>query len=266
MAHSVVKILFAAMLAMPELVFAQVNIEERIAPGQPPVVEAHRAKGGGYPKNTLAGIQYAVHRGIDMVEIDVQITSDGHHVLLHDWIGDKSLGDIRQMRLMDDHGVEHSVPTLEEALELIDGRLLVNLDLKTYDIESLLPLLEAQGTDNLLLFDSRYPEELRDTLVGTEIKTYSWLGESHDYVAGLEWLVDYAGPQLAMVGVYNRRVTPDFVSRTEELGVRFSIFGVSFEDKRLARGSTSPWLDALDSGAAAFLTERPEQLLELLGR
>ena len=47
-----------------------------LQPRPTPLIIAHRANGGGFPENSLAGIQHAIETGIEMVEIDVRLTRD----------------------------------------------------------------------------------------------------------------------------------------------------------------------------------------------
>ncbi|MGM0576052.1 MAG: glycerophosphodiester phosphodiesterase family protein [Myxococcota bacterium] len=47
-------------------------------------LSAHRAKCGGEPENTLAGIEACLDAGIPMLEVDTRATADGHIVLMHD--------------------------------------------------------------------------------------------------------------------------------------------------------------------------------------
>lgn len=47
-------------------------------------VVAHRGASAVAPENTIAALQSAICSGVPMVEIDVQLTSDGHVILFHD--------------------------------------------------------------------------------------------------------------------------------------------------------------------------------------
>ncbi|MEM7657592.1 MAG: glycerophosphodiester phosphodiesterase family protein [Bacteroidota bacterium] len=110
------------------------------------MVIAHRGDWRHAPENSLQAIQNCIHMGVDMVEIDVRETKDGVLVLMHDLsidrtttgsgnIADWSFDSLRSLRLMDGLGVptDHRVPTLEEALLLAKGKILVNLD-KGYNL------------------------------------------------------------------------------------------------------------------------------------
>ena len=48
------------------------------------LIAAHRGDFKNYPENSIPGILSCITQGVDIVEIDVQKTSDGHFVLMHD--------------------------------------------------------------------------------------------------------------------------------------------------------------------------------------
>lgn len=49
-----------------------------------PLVIAHRGASGFAPENTLAAFKLALALGVDGVEMDVQLSADGHPVVIHD--------------------------------------------------------------------------------------------------------------------------------------------------------------------------------------
>jgi glycerophosphoryl diester phosphodiesterase len=107
---------------------------------------AHRGAAGKAPENTMAAIRQAISDGTDWVEIDVQESSDGKVVVIHDsdfmklagvsmkvWEG--SLDEIRKIDVGSWFGAEFSnerVPTLEEVLEEARGKARVMIELKYY--------------------------------------------------------------------------------------------------------------------------------------
>ncbi|MCX7929112.1 MAG: glycerophosphodiester phosphodiesterase family protein [Chlorobi bacterium] len=96
-------------------------------------VVAHRGASAVAPENTLAAITSAIAVGVPMVEIDVQLTRDGHAVLFHDrTIGRTTSGRGRTHRLtytelarldagewFDESFRGERVPLLAEALRLL---------------------------------------------------------------------------------------------------------------------------------------------------
>ncbi|MQC48374.1 MAG: hypothetical protein DWG77_04680 [Chloroflexi bacterium] len=114
----------------------------------PPLVVAHRALAGpasGHgvlqPENALAGIEGALALGVDAIEVDVRRTRDGHLVLMHDAtlrrttgnaraVAEVDLAEVQMLSLLPRVvGVEpERVPTLDEAMRLIDGRCAIVLD------------------------------------------------------------------------------------------------------------------------------------------
>src|SRR5215207_6342287 len=49
-----------------------------------PLSVAHRGHSVAYPENTLEGYRKAIELGVEMIECDVNITSDGKLVMMHD--------------------------------------------------------------------------------------------------------------------------------------------------------------------------------------
>jgi glycerophosphoryl diester phosphodiesterase len=87
---------------------------------------AHRGASHDYPENTLLAFARAIEQGVDLIELDVQLSADGGLVVLHDEILDRTtsgagpvaehtLAAIRSL----DAGRGERVPTLAEAVELV---------------------------------------------------------------------------------------------------------------------------------------------------
>ncbi len=102
-----------------------------------PLAIAHRTTMGHAPENTLLGIRTALDMGCDGVEIDVRLCADGVPVLIHDddlgrttdahgRVADMSLDSLSEV----DAGQGEPVPTLRDALALVDGRMLFVVELK----------------------------------------------------------------------------------------------------------------------------------------
>ncbi|ALO47392.1 glycerophosphodiester phosphodiesterase [Pseudohongiella spirulinae] len=123
-------------------------------------VVAHRGGVGlDVPENTLPAIQKAIDVGAHLVEIDIRQTKDGHLILMHDATVDRTTngsGRVEDMTLDEikalDAGGWHSdrhkgveVPTLEEALTLMKGKISPDLDVKNADVEKLVAIINKVG-------------------------------------------------------------------------------------------------------------------------
>ncbi len=122
-------------------------LEQLYAPNHSEVfVVAHRGVWRDFPENSLAAIQQAYALGVQMVELDIRQTKDGHLILMHDKTLDRTttgtgrvshhtLEEIKALRLLNGYGVptEETVPTLREALQVTHGQMLVYLD-KSYEL------------------------------------------------------------------------------------------------------------------------------------
>lgn len=102
-----------------------------------PFIIGHAAAGGEAPANTLAGVRQCLDAGAQAMEIDVQLCADGVPVLMHDDTVDRTTnlrGHVRELTLAElaaaDAGNGEPVPTLDEVLRLVAGRLTVMCELK----------------------------------------------------------------------------------------------------------------------------------------
>jgi glycerophosphoryl diester phosphodiesterase len=94
---------------------------------------AHRGGGTLAPANSLAGIERSIDFGIEMIEVDIRRTLDGHLVLSHDERYEGSAVAIRASTLAELRADLGDVPTLTDALRLARGRAKLNLDIKEPD-------------------------------------------------------------------------------------------------------------------------------------
>jgi glycerophosphoryl diester phosphodiesterase len=106
-----------------------------------PSVVAHRGASAIYPENTLESFQGAIDAGADAVELDVRMTADGVPVIMHDldvsnttdgtgFLHLLTLAEVKALDAANGHGPRAEVPTLAEALDLLSGRVGVNIEVK----------------------------------------------------------------------------------------------------------------------------------------
>ena len=101
------------------------------------VVVAHRGDWRYAPENSIAAIEHSIAIGVDVVEIDLQLTRDSVLILMHDGtlnrtttgkgsIRDWPLDSIKTLQLKSGCGIKtkETVPTLEEALLAAKGKVL----------------------------------------------------------------------------------------------------------------------------------------------
>lgn len=128
-------------------------------------VIAHRGDRFAAHENTLTALRQAAEAGIDYVEIDVRRTADGHYVLMHDSTVDRmtdghgrvselSLKQIRALKVRDKKRPQIAVdrvPTFEEALAAIKGRVNMYLDFKAGDREVVAKMIRDAGMSRQIL-------------------------------------------------------------------------------------------------------------------
>ena len=119
----------------------------RYEPPPWPLVVAHRGDSTHMPENTVPAVERAIDIGVDMVEVDVRLTKDGVPILIHSarlehtttgrgLVEDHTWEEIRRFDAGAWKGPEFAgerVPSLREVLDLVKGRVPLNLDFQTAD-------------------------------------------------------------------------------------------------------------------------------------
>ena len=135
-------------------------------------VVAHRGDWRYAPENSVAAIEHSIAVGVDVVELDLQLTRDSVLIVMHDAtlnrtttgkgrVADWTLDSIRTLKLKNGCGIrtKHTVPTLEEALLAAKGRVLVNLDKADRYFDLVVPVLERTGTTRQIVMKGSKPAD-----------------------------------------------------------------------------------------------------------
>lgn len=105
------------------------------------LVVSHRGDWRNWPENSIDAIESVIDMGVDIMELDLKLTSDSVLVLCHDKTIDRTTNghgqvcditydSICRCVLRTGHGVKTALrmPTLREALEVCKDRIVVNID------------------------------------------------------------------------------------------------------------------------------------------
>jgi len=129
----------------------------------------HRGARAYEPENTLRSFKKALELGVDAVELDVRGTKDGEMVVIHDaevdrttkgkgLVGGLTLKEIKE--LFTEKG--ERIPTLEEALDFLDKKVKILIELKETGLEGkVLGLIHEKGLEKNVIIVSFLEEALR---------------------------------------------------------------------------------------------------------
>jgi len=93
-------------------------------------VVAHRGAWGAAPQNSLDAFERAIALGCDGIEIDVRRAADGRLVIVHDArVGGRPVGRLTHPELRT-RMKDGQAPLLAEVLELVAGRVMIDVELK----------------------------------------------------------------------------------------------------------------------------------------
>ena len=133
-----------------------------------PLIIGHRGARGHVAENTIPSIEKALALGVDGIEIDIFKCATGELVVFHDktlekltnatgYIEELSLDSIQKITVLN----QAPIPTLGEVLDIVNGKALLNIDLKgTQTALPTVALLESyvaeKGLDPKTVFISSF--------------------------------------------------------------------------------------------------------------
>jgi glycerophosphoryl diester phosphodiesterase len=195
------------------------------------LVIAHRGASAERPENTLPAFERAIELGADFVELDVHADRDGRLVVTHD---------------RPKPGATY--PSLEEALDLMRGRIGVMVELKTpqrYRRHAIVTrtVRLLSDDDALLCFQRPALVEARAVRPGLRTVQHIGFGTSIRAAQGA-WAAGFFDPRTTRRGIATAR----------RLGLEPLVYTVN-EAARMTELSRL--------GAAGIFTDRPELALRL---
>jgi len=232
------------------------------------LVTAHRGASSYAPENTIASIKEAIKMKADNAEIDVQETSDGEIILLHDGnlkrttgydknIWEASYAEVKKLDAGSWFSEKYKgepVPRFAALLDAIKKKIHLNIELKTNGHEQKLAdravkILKDKHLEHNCYFTSfDYKQIKRVKEIDPTIKTgliFSSMPKDMDVFTS-----DF---EILSVG-YNL-VDADFVKKAKENNKEIHVWTVDDETemKRL-----------IDLGVTSILTNAPDKLIKLL--
>ncbi len=256
---TILGLVFAVTVILAAFDLFSIDVDETFA------VTAHRAGAIHAPENTLAALRRAIADGADYAEIDVQTTSDGVVVVIHDADLKRVANDARTVEALSidelqelDVGSWHDpkfsderVPLLTEMIATARGRIKLNIELK-YNRND--PTLAPKVVEIL------HAEDFADECVITSLDLTSLLEiKSLDpaLVTGLivtQALGDPARVETDFLAANRRGATEPFIARAANRGKAVHVWTVN---------NTSDMASSVERGAANLITDLPADAVAL---
>lgn len=235
---------------------------------------AHRGASGYAPENTLAAFELAVRQQADGVELDVQMTRDGHLAVIHDEtidrvsfekgaVKDYNLSELRKIRVNRTFPeyTDAVIPTLQEVYDLLKpSGITINVELKTGIIpypgieEAVLKATKDMGMEDLVWYSSfnhRTVKKLR--ILKPNVRTGVL------YSDGIYHPVDYAmalGADALHPALYNMQY-PDFLKECRKKEMKIHVWTVNRKEHMK---------EMLDMKVDAIITNYPDLAIKTAGR
>ncbi len=229
---------------------------------------AHRGASGYAPENTLAAMRLAMEMGADMIELDVQQTADDRLAVMHDeklnrttsgkgYLWKKTLSELQNYEAGSWFDLRFSgepIPELKQVIELVRGKILLNIEVKLHGHERnvsqlVIDTLRSQGFENKCILTSF------DQPVANQLKALA--------------------PNIQVGYILDRRRMRDevFTAHVDILSAHYKLVDAGFVERAHARGkqvfvwtvNEKPRMESLiDLGVDGIITNYPDRLAEVI--
>lgn len=233
---------------------------------------AHRGASGYFPENTMLSFEKAVDLGCDGVETDVQMTSDGVLVLIHDERVDRTTDETgfvkdytyREIRKLDAGSwkgevfKKNRIPSFEELIEFgKEKNIKIDFEIKTGIVmyegieEKIINTIYKYGMDkNVILSSFNHYSMVDCKKISKEIKTGLL------YMEGIykpEKYAKYTGADA--IHPYLYAINKEVIDGVKKEGILTNVFTVD-EEKQMKYFITA--------GADGIITDYPDKLKKVL--
>jgi glycerophosphoryl diester phosphodiesterase len=237
------------------------------------LIFAHRGASGMAPENTAASFKKAVDLGADGIELDVQLTSDGHIVVVHDerlgrtcngsgMVMDLTLEYLRKLDFGGWYSEKFSgekIPLLDEVIELTkESGTVLNIEIKAIPgkynpgiEEKLAGIIKENGIEGRTIissFNHFSLEKLKDMHDGINIAPL--------YVGMFKDICGYAAKLRAdFIHPIYESVTEDVISSCKACGIGVNVWTVDMNEdiRKMAV-----------MGVTGIIANRPDEALRIL--
>jgi glycerophosphoryl diester phosphodiesterase len=205
---------------------------------------AHRGSSGSCPENTQAAFEKAIEARVDMIEMDCQLSKDGHVVVIHDerlkrtarvngLVRGKTLNQLKKL----DVGAwfkksfkGEKILTLEEVMEVVDGKVDLVLDVKQFrrgllgiELKILFILSHYDYLDRTVLssFDYRALRRIRELAPEARIGVL--------YGAGIKENPFEIASEVSASSLHIQKeiATPHFFEKASQLGLKILVWTIN---------------------------------------
>lgn len=258
------------------------------------LVVAHRGVfGGNIPCNTLASYEVALKQGADMIETDVNITSDEKLICFHPGMEKAHLGeniklpkmpwqDVQNLRFMniDDVPTQFGILKFDDFLESFKGRCFINVDKFWDNPEAIYQALKRHGMLEQIIVKApptekvlRVLEELAPELSYMPVVKIQFNG--HDEL--IKRNVNYVGIEALFYDDEDPIVSEEFIASVHNDGKLMWANSIIYDyEKQIAAGHSDDtaltesedkgWGWLADRGFDLIQTDWPMMLIDYLKR
>jgi glycerophosphoryl diester phosphodiesterase len=235
------------------------------------LVFGHRGAKAYAPMNTLPAFELAMQQGAHGIELDVHRSKDGHVVIMHDFtidhttngtglVVEKTRAELKALDAGSWFGEQFNgvqIPTLDEVFGLVGKRMIVNVEIKSMDIEisdgveqAVAECIQRYAMQDHVIVSSFNPYTL---IRFREVMPDIAIGFLYEKEVGIDSQAIMSGQTYEAYHPYYKDITPEMVQHEHQAGRFINTWTVNDVQEALKLRS---W------GVDAVITDDPKNILK----
>ncbi len=256
------------------------------------IIVAHRGTfGGNIPCNTIASYEIALLQGADMIETDVNITSDGKLIIFHPGMEkphlclDKKLpemtwDEVSKLRFVniDNVPTQFGIESFDDLLEHFKNRCFINVDKFWDNPEAIYRTIKRHNMEDQILVKSKLKENVLTVLkeVAPDIAFMPIVETTHPrHEELMKSGINYVGTEVLFYSDDDEVVSPKFIDRMHKDGKLLWANSIIYDctkqiaaghsdDTALTKSMDESWGWLADRGFDFIQTDWPIMLINYL--
>lgn len=216
------------------------------------LIAAHRGTCGGViVRNTIPAYENALKHESDIVEVDVIRSTDGTFFTFHDGNESRVLGISRDIRKMNSREIEacqcwnddktminQKVERLDDVLEYLRGKCLINIDRSWFYWPETIAELKKYGMDDQIVLKSYADASLLQALEDSraDFMYMPIVNSKADIDLVLKYKINVIGVELIFSDLGSELIQPHYLAMLRSMGLLAWVNAITLDDNTILSG------------------------------
>lgn len=213
------------------------------------LIASHRGTcGGNIVQNTIKAYENAIKHGADIIEVDVIMSTDGDFYAFHNGMEKVVIGVDRDIRTMSTKEIENysclnvdgikinqKIEKLDNVLEHLKGRCLINIDRSWFYWNETIKALEKHNMSDQIILKSHEDKKLLKSLEDSEsnLMYMPIVYTKENITSVMKCKLNLIGVELIFKDLHSELIDKEYIERLKSNGILTWVNAITLDDNTI---------------------------------